>query len=71
MSGVWVERGVGVNILEDARHWIGLLQYNLSTLYTLIIRLGNTWQFANFGAKTIGERLTGGLPLGEHVDRVV
>jgi hypothetical protein len=21
----------GVNILEDARHWIGLLQYNLST----------------------------------------
>jgi hypothetical protein len=24
-------RGVGVNILEDARHWIGLLQYNLST----------------------------------------
>jgi hypothetical protein len=24
-------RGRGVNILEDARHWIGLLQYNLST----------------------------------------
>jgi hypothetical protein len=24
-------RGWGVNILEDARHWIGLLQYNLST----------------------------------------
>jgi hypothetical protein len=23
---------VGVNILEDARHWIGLLQYNPSTL---------------------------------------
>ncbi len=23
--------GGGVNILEDARHWIGLLQYNLST----------------------------------------
>ncbi len=22
--------GGGVNILEDARHWIGLLQYNLS-----------------------------------------
>ncbi len=22
--------GVGVNILEDARHWIGLLQYNLT-----------------------------------------
>jgi hypothetical protein len=25
----------GVNILEDARHWIGLLQYNLSTLLSL------------------------------------
>ncbi len=24
-------RGVGVNISEDARHWIGLLQYNPST----------------------------------------
>ncbi len=24
-------RGWRVNILEDARHWIGLLQYNLST----------------------------------------
>ncbi len=24
-------RGCGVNILEDARHWIGLLQYNPST----------------------------------------
>ncbi len=24
--------GRGVNILEDARHWIGLLQYNLSTI---------------------------------------
>ncbi len=23
---------LGVNILEDARHWIGLLQYNPSTL---------------------------------------
>jgi hypothetical protein len=21
----------GINILEDARHWIGLVQYNLST----------------------------------------
>jgi hypothetical protein len=26
-----VLRGWGVNILEDARHWIGLLQYNVST----------------------------------------
>ncbi len=26
------EGGVGVNILEDSRHRIGLLQYNLSTL---------------------------------------
>ncbi len=25
-------RGWGVNILEDARHWIGLLKYNLSTV---------------------------------------
>ncbi len=25
-------RGWGVNILEAARHWIGLLQYNLSTM---------------------------------------
>jgi hypothetical protein len=24
-------RGWGINILEDARHWIGLLQYNLSS----------------------------------------
>ncbi len=24
-------RGWGVSILEDARHWIGLLQYNPST----------------------------------------
>jgi hypothetical protein len=24
-------RGWGVNISEDARHWIGLLQYNPST----------------------------------------
>jgi hypothetical protein len=28
-------RGVGVNILEDARHRIGLLQYNLSTFFGL------------------------------------
>ncbi len=27
--------GVGVNILEDARHWIGLLQYNSSTGFLL------------------------------------
>jgi hypothetical protein len=26
--------GWGVNILEDARHWIGLLQYNPSTTQT-------------------------------------
>jgi hypothetical protein len=25
-------RGWGANILEDARYWIGLLQYNLSTI---------------------------------------
>ncbi len=25
----------GVNISEDARHWIGLLQYNPSTLYCI------------------------------------
>jgi hypothetical protein len=28
-------RGWGVNILEDARHWIGLLQYNPSTACTV------------------------------------
>ncbi len=27
--------GVGVNILEDARHWIGLLQYYLSTIKSI------------------------------------
>ncbi len=31
----WVERGWRVNISEDARHWIGLLQYNPSTLYSI------------------------------------
>ncbi len=31
--------GGGVIILEDARHWIGLLQYNLST-FTLIFLPG-------------------------------
>jgi hypothetical protein len=29
-------RGRGVNILEDARHWIGLLQYNLSTVQGVV-----------------------------------
>jgi hypothetical protein len=28
-------RGWGVNSLEDARHWIGLLQYNPSTIKTI------------------------------------
>jgi hypothetical protein len=27
--------GVGVNILEDARHWIGLLQYDLPTIKSI------------------------------------
>jgi hypothetical protein len=31
----WPVRGWGVNISEDARHWIGLLQYNPSTMPTL------------------------------------
>ncbi len=33
-EGAW---GGGVNILKDARHWIGLLQYNLSmcTMYRI------------------------------------
>jgi hypothetical protein len=30
-------RGWGVNILEDARHWIGLLQYNLSAVQNIHI----------------------------------
>ncbi len=29
LAGRWGGGG-GVNILEDARHWIGLLQFNLS-----------------------------------------
>ncbi len=32
----WVERGWGVNISEDARHWIGLLQYTPSTMQHLL-----------------------------------
>jgi hypothetical protein len=28
-------RGWGVNISEDARHWIGLLQYNPSTVFNI------------------------------------
>jgi hypothetical protein len=34
--GYTLAGGCGVNILEDARHWIGLLQYmyNLSTRFT-------------------------------------
>jgi hypothetical protein len=31
-GGCTLAGGGGVNILEDARHWIGLLQYNLSTV---------------------------------------
>ncbi len=31
-------RAWGVNILEDARHWIGLLQYNSSTLSSLPVQ---------------------------------
>jgi hypothetical protein len=31
-------RGWGVNISEDARHWIGLLQYNPSTLSPACLR---------------------------------
>ncbi len=30
----WAVRGWGVNIMEDARHWIGLLHYNSSTQAT-------------------------------------
>ncbi len=30
----WAVRGWRVNISEDARHWIGLLQYNPSTRKT-------------------------------------
>jgi hypothetical protein len=52
-------RGWGVNILEDARHWIGLLQYNPSTVLVLSmgldsLRLGRlhnlswAWKFSNF-----------------------
>jgi hypothetical protein len=34
-AGVW---GGGLNILEDARHWIGLLQYNLSTVAVILFK---------------------------------
>jgi hypothetical protein len=40
--GIHTRRAVrwcGVNISEDARHWIGLLQYNPSTLSPLTIVL--------------------------------
>jgi hypothetical protein len=33
-------RGVGGNILEEVSHWIGLLQYNLSTYWPIICRRG-------------------------------
>ncbi len=33
-AGEYTLAGQWVNILEDARHWIGLLQYNLSTGHT-------------------------------------
>jgi hypothetical protein len=33
-------RGWGVNILEDARHWIGLLEYNLSSSETNLLIKG-------------------------------
>ncbi len=32
----WAVRGWGVNISEDARHWVGLLQNNPSTGTTLM-----------------------------------
>ncbi len=41
--GVHTRRAVGrrgVNILEDVRHWIGLLQYHLSTVCTVHIPVG-------------------------------
>jgi hypothetical protein len=35
--------GVGVNILEDVRHWIGLLQFNPSTLHSYSpLKIGST-----------------------------
>ncbi len=47
LAGRWGGGGEGVNISEDARHWIGLLQYNPSTgkgiinngLATVLIRV--------------------------------
>jgi len=44
-GGVHTRRAVrGVNILEDARHWIGLLQFNPST----IVVIGWTWSLDSF-----------------------
>ncbi len=34
LAGRWGGGDWGVNISEDARHWIGFLQYNPSTLYS-------------------------------------
>ncbi len=45
-KGGWVHtrravRGWWVNILEDARHWIGLLQFNPSTVTPLCLNRVN------------------------------
>jgi hypothetical protein len=43
LAGRW-----GVNILEDARHWTGLLQYNLSTLSSLCYSRRYNTPFSRF-----------------------
>ncbi len=46
--------GVGVNILEDARHWIGLLQYNPSTGCTLKVFCKVRWTDQRVSDRSIG-----------------
>jgi hypothetical protein len=47
-------RGLGVNISEDARHWIGLFQYNPSTVDTLQRKPGAEWSVPGLAAGRAG-----------------
>ncbi len=58
-------RGWGVNSLEDARHWIGLLQYNPSTSTALYMLQGEYPFTFSFHACMGGEKVGGGGGGGE------
>jgi hypothetical protein len=62
-------RGWEVNISEDARHWIGLLQYNLSTLIYIIYGTPPTPLPQGSVPSPPGQRVGGGAhaPAGEGV----